>query len=71
MKFSDHSFVDLSSFFFFFFDDILVYSANRGEHLTRLQMTLGILRTHKLYAKRTKCSFGQEQIKYLGHVTSQ
>lgn len=29
---------------------------------------LGFLRHHTLYAKRNKCSFGQEKIEYLGHI---
>lgn len=27
-----------------------------------------LLRKHTLYAKKSKCSFGQIQIEYLGHI---
>ncbi|WVZ14637.1 hypothetical protein V8G54_012203 [Vigna mungo] len=50
-----------------FFDDILVYSLSWSAHLHYLQQ---ILADHKLYAKMSKCSFGLEQIDYLGHIVS-
>ncbi|WVZ04461.1 hypothetical protein V8G54_025267 [Vigna mungo] len=53
-----------------FFDDILVYSASWSTHLHHLQQVLQILEDHKLYAKMSKCSFGLEQIDYLGHIVS-
>lgn len=31
---------------------------------------LGILKNHQLYAKQSKCKFGVEEIKYLGHLIS-
>lgn len=39
-------------------------------HLTHLRSVFEILRQHKLYDKESKCSFGQEQVEYLGHVIS-
>ncbi|KAL0533703.1 hypothetical protein IC582_027744 [Cucumis melo] len=53
-----------------FFDDILVYSKNENDHLVHLGKVLSILRKHKLYANRKKCSFAQHKIEYLGHVIS-
>jgi len=45
-----------------FFDDILIYSKTwHGQ----------ILREHKLYAKKSKCSFGKQEIDYLGHIISE
>ncbi|XP_061361978.1 uncharacterized protein LOC133305749 [Gastrolobium bilobum] len=32
------------------------------------RLVLECLRKHQLYAKRSKCSFGQEEIGYLGHI---
>lgn len=35
-----------------------------------MKITLLILRAHQLYAKKEKCSFGQTEVKYLGHIIS-
>nr|XP_029143459.1 uncharacterized protein LOC112805764 isoform X1 [Arachis hypogaea] len=58
----------LRKFIAIFFDDILIYSRTWADHLEHLKTTLAVLRTHDLYAKASKCSFGQSQIDYLGHV---
>ncbi|CAA0810113.1 Uncharacterized mitochondrial protein AtMg00850, partial [Striga hermonthica] len=44
-----------------FFDDILVYRKSWCEHLQHLEEVLQVLRNNKLYAKKGKCQFGQEQ----------
>jgi hypothetical protein len=53
-----------------FLDDILVYSRNADEHKEHLVQVLELLRKHKLYAKRSKCEFGVNQVEFLGHVVS-
>ncbi|GAB2266100.1 hypothetical protein Dimus_037866 [Dionaea muscipula] len=58
----------LCQFILVFFDDILVYSPTAQTHEHHLKTTLQILRTNRLYAKLSKRSFGQEQVKYLGHI---
>lgn len=60
----------LRHFVLVLFDDILVYSPTWALHLEHLTLVLQLLRDHHLVAKRTKCSFGQQQIDYLGHVIS-
>ena len=50
-----------------FFDDILVYSPFLESHLKHVEM-LTILKNHQLYAKRSKCSFAQSEVEYLGHI---
>lgn len=60
----------LCCFVLVFFDDILVYSLTWEEHLTHLKAVLGLLRQHKLVAKRSKCLFGKMSVDYLGHVIS-
>ncbi|XP_057720358.1 uncharacterized protein LOC130934850 [Arachis stenosperma] len=51
-----------------FFDDILVYSKTWEDHLHHLRLTLTVLSQHQLFAKRSKCLFGQRQVEYLGHI---
>lgn len=53
-----------------FFDDILVFSNTWDEHLLHLKEVLQILKDNKLFAKRSKCQFGQTKISYLGHIIS-
>ncbi|XP_059449450.1 uncharacterized protein LOC132180588 [Corylus avellana] len=60
----------LRKFILVFFDDILVYSPNLILHLQHLQVTLEILRSHQLFAKRSKCRFGCSEVDYLGHLIS-
>ncbi|GJT57984.1 RNA-directed DNA polymerase like protein [Tanacetum coccineum] len=40
------------------------------EHVRHLQIILETMRTHKLFAKLSKCVFGTTQVEYLGHVIS-
>lgn len=53
-----------------FFDDILIYSRDLREHEQHLRIVLNILRSHKLFAKRSKCTFAVGSIEYLGHIVS-
>ncbi|XP_009786104.1 uncharacterized protein [Nicotiana sylvestris] len=38
------------------------------EHVTHLSAVFDTLRKHSLFAKRSKCSFGQSKVEYLGHI---
>ncbi|XP_026399008.1 uncharacterized protein LOC113294848 [Papaver somniferum] len=62
--FQDH----LRKFILVFFDDILIYNPTLESHLLYLQTTLEILRNNNLSANFSKCSFGQQNIEYLGHI---
>lgn len=53
-----------------FFDDILIYSKTMKDYGEHLQIVLGVLRHHKLYAKKSKCRFGPNHIDYLGYIIS-
>ncbi|XP_060188484.1 uncharacterized mitochondrial protein AtMg00860-like [Lycium barbarum] len=38
------------------------------EHLKHPEVVLHLLRQNQLFAKRSKCEFGQPQVEYLGHI---
>ncbi|KAJ3702949.1 hypothetical protein LUZ61_006654 [Rhynchospora tenuis] len=60
----------LRQFVLVFFDDILIFSKSWTEHLQHVRTVLLQLRTHNLKLKRSKCTFGQTSIAYLGHVVT-
>jgi len=60
----------LRRFVLVFFDDILIYSKSWADHLRHLRVILTILRQHRLFVKRSKCSFGVDSVSYLGHIIS-
>ena len=60
----------LRKFVLVFFYDILVYGVSWQEHLQPL-LVLDILQSHQFYVKREKCQFGQQEVRYLGHIISQ
>ena len=53
-----------------YFDDILVYSKSLEEHVEHLKMVLEVLRKEKLYANLKKCTFGTDNLVFLGFVVS-
>jgi hypothetical protein len=60
----------LKKFILVFFDDILIFSQDVNSHRQHLQITLEILRKHKLFAKKFKCRFGCKEVDYLSHIVS-
>jgi len=38
------------------------------EHLQHLRTILRVVREHQLFAKLSKCIFGQKEVEYLGHI---
>ena len=60
----------LRKFVVVFFDDILVYSPTVQAHIGHLRLVLQTLRDNHFLVKRSKCSFGQPAVEYLGHVVS-
>jgi hypothetical protein len=53
-----------------FVDDILIYSKTLEHHLALLEQVFNILQQHQLLLKRSKCSFAQQSLDYLGHIIS-
>jgi len=47
----------LDKFVLVFFDDILVYSKNVTNHKIHVQNILEILRKHKFFSRKSKCTF--------------
>lgn len=58
----------LRKFVLVFFDNILVYSNSVAEHIQHLEAVFKVLLDQQLFAKLSKCFFGQNQIEYLGHI---
>ncbi|XP_039815204.1 uncharacterized protein LOC120678111 [Panicum virgatum] len=53
-----------------FFDDILICSSSWADHLRHIRVAMEVLRQHRLFVKRSKCSFGVNSVSYLGHIIS-
>jgi len=51
-----------------YIDDLLVFSKSEEDHAAHLREVLQTLRENKLYAKKSKCEFGVEEVEFLGHV---
>lgn len=51
-------------------EDILIYSKTMNEHLEHLRLVFTQLRQHQLHMKKSKCSFAQTTLEYLGHIIS-
>lgn len=60
----------LQNFMLVFFDNILIYNKTYEEHLKHLKEVMYVLERNQFYAKLLKCTFGQKEVEYLGHVIS-
>ena len=60
----------LRNFVLVFFEGILIYSKTWKEHLQHLDKVLTLLKEHQFYAKKSKCTFGKEEVEYIGHIIS-
>ena len=53
-----------------YFDDVIIFSKTIDQHCHRLQTVLQRFRAHGLKVKASKCSFGANEVIYLGHSVS-
>ena len=60
----------LGKFVLIYLDDIMIFSNGPEEHMKHLKLVPQKLREHRLYAKPSKCFFGQKYIPWLGHIVS-
>lgn len=54
-----------------YFDDIVIYSTNIDAHASHVGAVLSSLATANLSAKSSKCHFGYNSIKFLGHIVTE
>ncbi|XP_038047480.1 uncharacterized protein K02A2.6-like [Patiria miniata] len=53
-----------------YLDDLIIFSRTFDEHLSHLRQVFDRIRAAGLKLKPKKCTFGQEQVKYLGHIVN-
>jgi len=53
-----------------FFDYVLIYNKTWEHHFSQLDQTLQLLHENQLYIKCSKCSFGWQELEYLGYIIS-
>ncbi|CEG38215.1 retrotransposon ty3-gypsy subclass [Plasmopara halstedii] len=53
-----------------YMDDICIFSTNEEDHARHLAKVCDILRSEKLYARPSKCSFAVDSVDFLGHTVS-
>jgi hypothetical protein len=58
----------LRRFVLVFFNGILIFSSSWSKHLCHLHLVFTKLQEHSLFAKRSKCAFGERTVAYLGHI---
>jgi len=60
----------LRRFVIVIFDGILIYSKSLDDHVIHLKGVFDYLMTNQFYLKKSKCTFAQPSIEYLGHIVS-
>ncbi len=60
----------ISDFVLVFIDDILIFSKTAEEHVEHVKIVMDVLRQNSILIKMSKCSWGQTELPYLGHIVS-
>ena len=60
----------LEEFCMVYQDDIIIFSESFAEHLKHLEAVLNRLRKAGITLSSSKCHFGKERVKFLGHIVS-
>ena len=68
-RFMNSLFQDLS-FVFVYIDDILIFSSSIEEHRAHLRQVFERLQRNGLIINAAKCLFGQNRLRFLGHIVS-
>lgn len=55
-------------FIFWYLDDLLIYSRSPEEHMMHLRIVFERLQQYNMTINLDKCVFGQQSVKYLGHI---
>lgn len=58
----------LDKFVVMYLDGIVVYSKTLEEHADNLRQVLKTLKENRLFVKKEKCSFVQEEVIFFGHI---
>jgi hypothetical protein len=58
----------LNDFVQVYLDDIFIYSKSYEEHEVHIKKVLNTLRESELIAKKSKCAFFYQELRFLGHV---
>ncbi|CAI5721718.1 unnamed protein product [Peronospora effusa] len=61
----------LGLFVVVYLDDICIFSRTMKTHVIHVRALCDVLRKEKLYARLSKCAFGRQEIKFLGHMVSE
>ena len=56
------------TFSFVYLDDILVSSPDKDTHIKHLRELFQLLEVNGININRKKCTFGQSEVRYLGHL---
>lgn len=57
----------LNQFIIIYLDGILIFSTSMEDHVKHLRTVLEVLQQHKLFAKRSKCTFMANELVFLGY----
>ncbi len=49
---------------------MLIFSKTAGEHVEHVKFVMDILRQNSVLIKMSRCSWGQTELPYLGHIVS-